>query len=72
LLPDLDIWRGAFTAPWDWRRGERAPVVTEQAEPPQPAAACCKVSTNSKACGNSRISKKKSFHKAPARACDAQ
>ena len=21
----LGIWRGAFTAPWDWRRGDRAP-----------------------------------------------
>ena len=21
------IWRGAFTAPWDWRRGDRAPYT---------------------------------------------
>jgi endonuclease YncB( thermonuclease family) len=23
----LGIWRGTFTAPWDWRRGDRAPYA---------------------------------------------
>jgi endonuclease YncB( thermonuclease family) len=23
----LGIWRGKFTAPWDWRRGDRAPYA---------------------------------------------
>jgi hypothetical protein len=23
LIPDADIWRGTFTAPWDWRHGRR-------------------------------------------------
>jgi endonuclease YncB( thermonuclease family) len=68
----LGIWRGAFTAPWDWRRGERTPMVTEQAEPPQAAATCCKVCTNSKACGNSCISRSKICHKSKGCACDAQ
>jgi hypothetical protein len=72
LLPDLDIWREAFTAPWDWRHGERTPIVTERAEPPQPAVTCCKVCTTGKACGNSCISRSKSCHKAPGCACNAQ
>jgi endonuclease YncB( thermonuclease family) len=37
----LGIWRGAFTAPWDWRHGQRTPMVTEKVTPPESAAACC-------------------------------
>jgi endonuclease YncB( thermonuclease family) len=68
----LGIWRGTFTAPWDWRHGQRAPIVTEAPAPPESGAACCRVCTNSKACGNSCISRSKSCHKAPGCACDAQ
>jgi hypothetical protein len=43
-------------------------------EEPQPVidAACCKVCTTGKACGNSCISRKKICHKPPGCACDAQ
>jgi endonuclease YncB( thermonuclease family) len=68
----LGIWRGAFTAPWDWRHGRRTPMVTEKVAPPESSAACCKVCTNSKACGNSCISRSKGCHKAPGCACNAQ
>jgi hypothetical protein len=68
----LGVWRGAFTAPWDWRRGMRTPMVTEQVESPQATATCCKVCTTGKACGNSCIGKTKACHKSPGCACDAQ
>jgi endonuclease YncB( thermonuclease family) len=68
----LGIWRGAFTAPWDWRRGDRSPIVTEKAAPPESAAACCKVCTTGKACGNSCISRSKTCRKPSGCACDAQ
>jgi hypothetical protein len=36
------------------------------------AAACCKVCSTGKACGNSCISRAKTCHKPPGCACDAQ
>ena len=65
------IWRGAFTAPWDWQHGERVPTVTEGADESSSPAACCKVCTTGKACGDSCISRSKSCHKPPGCACDA-
>ena len=59
----LGIWRGAFTAPWDWRHGQRTPTITESTVESPAAAACCKVCTTGKACGNSCISRLKSCHK---------
>jgi hypothetical protein len=67
----LAIWRGAFTAPGDWRHGQRTPMVTEKAAPPESAGACCKVCTTDKACGNSCISRSKTCHKGKGYACDA-
>jgi len=67
----LGLWRGAFTAPWDWRRGVRTPSASAGASESEPAAACCKICTT-KACGNSCISKTKTCHKPPGCACDAQ
>jgi hypothetical protein len=69
---DLGMWRGAFTAPWDWRHGVRTPTASAGASAPEPAATCCKVCTTGKACGNSCISRKKTCHKPPGCACDAQ
>jgi len=69
----LGIWRGAFTAPWDWRRGVRTPTASAGSSETQPAAACCKVcTTGKKTCGNSCISRAKTCHKPPGCACDAQ
>ena len=72
------IWRGAFVAPWDWRRGVRlssaAPDEAEQLSPApaQPElAACCKICRKGKACGNSCISRSYTCHKPPGCACDA-
>ena len=39
---------------------------------PTADAACCKICSNGKACGNSCISRKKTCHKPPGCACDAQ
>ena len=67
----LGIWRGAFTAPWDWRHGQRSPTVTEGSTQPPAAAACCKVCTTGKPCGSGCISRSKTCHKAPGCACSA-
>jgi hypothetical protein len=68
----LGIWRGDFTAPWDWRHGQRTPTVEERTTPPESAAACCRVCTTGKACGNSCISRSKTCRKPSGCACDAQ
>ena len=81
----LGVWRGPFTAPWDWRRGMRAPTVFDPSDAaasaiidpiPSPAqdttTSCCKVCSTAKACGNSCISRAKTCHKAPGCACNAQ
>jgi endonuclease YncB( thermonuclease family) len=36
----LGIWRGTFTAPWDWRRGDQKPYAGATADE-QSAATCC-------------------------------
>jgi endonuclease YncB( thermonuclease family) len=66
------IWRGTFTAPWDWRRGDRTPYAEAPPDEPLSAASCCKVCTTDKACGDSCISKTKTCRKAKGCACDAQ
>jgi endonuclease YncB( thermonuclease family) len=81
----LGVWRGPFTAPWDWRRGMRAPTVFDPLDAaasaiidpiPSPAqdttTSCCKVCSTAKACGDSCISRAKTCHKAPGCACNAQ
>jgi endonuclease YncB( thermonuclease family) len=68
----LGIWRGAFTAPWDWRYSQRTTTVEEQTTPPQPAAACCMVCTTGKACGNGCISRSKTCYKPAGCACNPQ
>jgi len=73
----LGIWRGTFTAPWDWRHGQRSPsdeATTGQATagPPTASSACCKVCSVSQACGDACISKTKSCHKSQGCACNAQ
>ncbi len=72
------LWRGAFVAPWDWRRGVRlssaAPNEAEQLSPApaQPElAVCCKICRKGKACGNSCISRSYTCHKPPGCACNA-
>ncbi len=72
------IWRGEFVAPWAWRRGVRLeylspfPDEAEQLSPAQPElAACCKICSKGKACGNSCISRSYTCHKPPGCACDA-
>lgn len=62
------IWRGTFMPPWAWR-GRGADADTD---PPQSAATCCKLCKTGKACGDSCISRKKTRHKPPRCACDAQ
>jgi len=47
------------------------PLDFGQSVPATPAA-CCKVCTTGKACGNSCISRTKTCHKPPGCACDAQ
>jgi endonuclease YncB( thermonuclease family) len=70
----LGVWRGAFTAPWDWRHGVR--TATDSApmsdKPTGSAGACCRICSSSKACGDACISKTKTCHKSPGCACDAQ
>jgi endonuclease YncB( thermonuclease family) len=82
-LAHRGIWRDTFTAPWDWRRGERAstefdpPAAAMTSSPTRApaddlAAACCKVCSTGKACGNSCISRSKTCHQPPGCACDAR
>ena len=64
------IWRGTFTAPWDWRHGQRSPsdasATTGSATmSATPAGSCCKVCSTSQACGDACISKSKTCHKPP-------
>jgi hypothetical protein len=49
-------------------------LVPRAAEDPEPflPAACCKICSKGKACGDSCISRKKTCHKQPGCACDAQ
>ena len=70
----LGVWRGAFTAPWDWRHGERTATggAPTAGKPTGSASACCKICSKSKACGDACISKTKTCHKATGCACDAQ
>jgi endonuclease YncB( thermonuclease family) len=71
----LGIWRGTFTAPWDWRHGQRtstdaaAPAATTSAGS---TGACCKICSASQACGDACISKTKTCHKPPGCACDVK
>jgi len=68
---EAGLWRGQFVPPWEWRNGQRS-----FAEPADDGglqlAACCKVCSKGKACGNSCISRAKTCHKPPGCACDEQ
>jgi len=73
----LGIWRGSFTAPWDWRHGQRSPsdadTAVGSATTSAPAAgACCRICSSSQACGDACISKTKTCHKPQGCACDVQ
>ncbi len=46
---DRGIWRGRVVAPWDWRRGERLPAMTQPPDPGAivlPGAAGCVIKGN--------------------------
>jgi hypothetical protein len=67
----LGIWRGGFVPPWEWRSGQRTQTIGAEVADLQ-SAACCMICRKRKACGNGYINRKKSCHKPPGCACDAQ
>jgi hypothetical protein len=58
-VAQFGVWQAAFAAPWQWRHGPQAPMATEEIAPPESAAACCKLCTASKTCGNGSIGRTK-------------
>lgn len=73
------LWRGEFTYPWDWRRGQRlgrgdnatglSPLRPKKVSPN--VKACCKMCRKGKACGNSCISRAKTCSRPVGCACNA-